>query len=260
MMIFIFLLYVWLICAFSRTLPRFCVVKVSSSQFHLSISRWARAARREAICLTISASLSPSCWFDWVCRRDTHLPSHTWFVAGHFSPSAFNSPLSSLNCFIPQPVCVLLCCFQPRQMGAKPCAHCATDPVQPGMACASWLWRSHFVCPPVAIGLEGNLACWFWSEEWSVHLSHLLRVLCEEWDGQCTWPFLLDHGQELLSAVCWHSGSGWLRVSVTPSVPVCGSRTVLSCLSITSTCLFFSSFLWESGWEHCLWFPVPCSQ
>lgn len=47
-----------------------------------------------------------------------------------FSPSAFNSPLSSLNCFIPQPACVDLRRCQPHQMGAKPCAHRATVPIQ----------------------------------------------------------------------------------------------------------------------------------
>lgn len=47
-----------------------------------------------------------------------------------FPPSAFNSPLSSLNCFIPQPVCVHLGCCQPHQMGAEPCAHRATDAIQ----------------------------------------------------------------------------------------------------------------------------------
>lgn len=76
MLIFIFLLCVWLICVFSRTLPPFCVVKVSGSLFHLSISWWAWAARREAICLTISASLSPSRWWLSLLKGHTSTQPH----------------------------------------------------------------------------------------------------------------------------------------------------------------------------------------
>lgn len=76
MLIFIFVLCVWLICVFSRALPPFCVVKVSGSQFHLSISWWAQAGWCEAICLTISASLSPSRWWLSLLKGHTSTQPH----------------------------------------------------------------------------------------------------------------------------------------------------------------------------------------
>lgn len=103
---------------------------------------------------------------------------------------------------------------------------------RPGMACASWLWRCHFMCPPVAIGLEGNLACWFWSEEWSVHLWRAIRFCVQSmarwgvgWSVHlslpaglwsvtsecCLWTFRIWLAQGVSDVLC--SGM-WVRDSV----------------------------------------------
>lgn len=72
------------------------------------------------------------------------------------------------------------------------------------MVSASWLQRYHFVCPPVAIGLEYNLACWFWSEELSVHLWQAICFVCSQWRGEwngCTWPS--STVSQLITSVCF---------------------------------------------------------
>lgn len=191
MLIFIFLLCVWLICVFSRTLPPFCVVKVSGSPFHLSISWWARAARHEAICLTISASLTPSRWWLSLLKGHTSTQPHLICCRSFFPPlhsilPCHHSTASSLSLCVSTSAAASHSRWEQSRVPTVP----LLSP-RPGMAYASWLWRCHFVCPPVAIGLEGNLACWFWSEEWSVHLWRAICFVCspwhsEEWDGWCT--------------------------------------------------------------------------
>lgn len=128
--------------------------------------------------------------------EETHLYSHTWLVAGHFLPPAFSSPLSSVNCFILVPLSSFSFCVTSTSASHTRWKQNCVPVVpliasRPGTGCASWLQRCHFVCPPVAIGLEDNLASWFWSEKLFVHLWQAICFVCSQWCGEwdgSTWP------------------------------------------------------------------------
>lgn len=197
MLIFIFVLCVWLICVFSRALPPFWVVKVSGSQLHLSISWWAQAGWCEAICLTISASLSPSCWWLNLLKGHTSTQAHL-ICCRSFFPLCIQFSLVIAQLLHPS-----ACVCPPLLLPATPDGSRALCPpchrCHPGLA---WhvpagfgavilcvlqlplLWR---VIWPGGFGQKSDLFIW---------MSHLCSLWHSvEWDGHCTCPFLLDHGQ-----------------------------------------------------------------
>lgn len=265
MLKFIFLLCVWLICVFSRTLPPFCVVKVSGSLFHLSISWWAWAARREAICLTISASLSPSRWWLSLLKGHTSTQPHL-ICCRSFFPLRIQFSLVITQLLHPS-ACVrrppLLPATPDGSKAVCPPCHCS----HPGLG-----WR-------VPAGFGGVISCVLqlplvWRVIWPVDFGQKSDLfICGEPSALCAvhgtvrsgmvsapepscwavvsnfWVLFVDI-QDLAGSGCqwralfWYVGQGQRPVA----------------FSITPTLLCFSNILWDSDWERCLWFPVTCSQ